>query len=82
MSKQYNVHAAKSNLSHILNQVEQGEDVIIARDGVPVARLIPIEKRTKIQFGFLKTSSPAMTRAQWDEAHQEWLSTFKADKWD
>ena len=76
------MHAAKSNLSQILSEVEQGEDVIIARDGVPIARLVPIQKQTKIQFGFLKTTAPAMTREQWDEAHQEWLSTFKAHKWD
>jgi prevent-host-death family protein len=38
-----NVGEAKSNLSKLLARVEAGEDVEIARDGVPVARLVAIE---------------------------------------
>ena len=33
-----NVHEAKTNLSRLLAQVEAGEDVVIARNGKPVAR--------------------------------------------
>ena len=39
-----NVGKAKSDLSRLLARVEAGEDVEIARDGVPVARLVPIER--------------------------------------
>ena len=35
-----NVHEAKTQLSRLLARVEAGEDVIIARRGKPVARLI------------------------------------------
>lgn len=44
----YNVHEAKSNLSRLLEQVERGEEVVIARHGKPVARLVPVlqAKRT------------------------------------
>ena len=35
-----NVHEAKTNLSRLLAQVEAGEDVVIARNGKPVARLV------------------------------------------
>jgi prevent-host-death family protein len=38
----YNVHEAKTHLSTLLEQVAGGEDVIIARAGVPVARLVPM----------------------------------------
>ncbi len=34
---------AKTDLSKLLARVEAGEDVEIARDGVPVARLVRIE---------------------------------------
>jgi antitoxin (DNA-binding transcriptional repressor) of toxin-antitoxin stability system len=34
-----NVHEAKTTLSALLAQVERGEEVIIARNGEPVARL-------------------------------------------
>jgi prevent-host-death family protein len=38
-----NVGKAKTNLSRLLARAEAGEEVEIARDGVPVARLVPIE---------------------------------------
>jgi prevent-host-death family protein len=36
------VHEAKTHLSRLLEQVEAGETVIIARHGKPVARLVPM----------------------------------------
>lgn len=38
------VHEAKSTLSRLLARVEAGEEVVIARSGHPVARLVPIER--------------------------------------
>ena len=38
-----NVHEAKTTLSQLLLAVETGEDVVIARNGVPVARLLPAD---------------------------------------
>ena len=40
-----NVHEAKTHLSRLLVQVENGEEVVIARNGKPVARLSPVRKR-------------------------------------
>ncbi len=37
-----NVHEAKTHLSRLLERVEQGEEVVIARSGRPVARLVPL----------------------------------------
>ncbi len=37
--KQVNIHEAKTNLSRLVEQVEYGEDVVIARNGTPVALL-------------------------------------------
>lgn len=41
---QVNVHDAKTNLSRLLQRVAAGEEVIIARAGKPVARLVPYEE--------------------------------------
>ncbi len=41
-----NVGQAKTDLSKLLARVEAGENVEIARDGVPVARLIRIDRPT------------------------------------
>lgn len=39
---QFNVHEAKSNLSRLLDLALEGEEVLIARHGIPVARLMPV----------------------------------------
>jgi len=38
----FNVHEAKTQLSRLIERVEAGEEVIIARAGKPVARLVPL----------------------------------------
>ncbi len=37
-----NIHEAKTNLSRLLARVEQGEEIVIANRGVPVAKLVPL----------------------------------------
>ena len=49
-----NVHEAKTQLSRLLMHVEAGEDVVIARSGKPVARLVKFQKQGKRQFGAMK----------------------------
>ena len=39
-----NIHEAKTHLSRLIEEVEAGEEVIIARNGKPVARLTPVQK--------------------------------------
>ena len=43
-----NVHRAKTELSRLLEAVEAGEEVIIARAGVPVARLVPVRTDERV----------------------------------
>lgn len=42
-----NVHDAKTNLSRLLQRVASGEEIVIARAGRPVARLIPFSEKKK-----------------------------------
>jgi prevent-host-death family protein len=42
---QVNVHQAKSQLSRLLELVEEGETVVIVRHGQPVAELVPAQKK-------------------------------------
>jgi prevent-host-death family protein len=39
---QVNIYEAKTHLFGLLNQVENGEEIIIARAGKPVVRLVPV----------------------------------------
>jgi prevent-host-death family protein len=49
----YNVHEAKSNLSRLLQKTAAGDRVVIMRNGVPVAELIPYRDKTrKRELGF------------------------------
>jgi prevent-host-death family protein len=41
MSRAVNVHEAKTRFSKLLKRVELGEEVVIAKAGRPVARLVP-----------------------------------------
>jgi prevent-host-death family protein len=43
MSTIVNVHQAKTHLSRLLDEVAAGAEVIIAKAGKPVARLVPLE---------------------------------------
>jgi prevent-host-death family protein len=46
-----NIHEAKSRLSKLVQQVEKGEEVIIARAGKPVAKLVPYSEEGKARRG-------------------------------
>ena len=41
-----NIHEAKTHLSRLVERVETGEEIVIARAGRPVARLIPYRAQT------------------------------------
>ena len=40
-----NVHEAKTHLSRLLERVERREEIVIARAGTPVAKLVPLGAR-------------------------------------
>jgi prevent-host-death family protein len=52
--KQLNLAEAK--LSHLVDQAAKGKGVIIAKSGIPMAKLVPLDddKRKAFKFGTLK----------------------------
>jgi len=53
--KTFNVYDAKTNFSKILDMVQAGEAVTIAKAGQPVADLVPhVIPKNKIKFGTMK----------------------------
>ena len=44
--QQINIHQAKTQFSKLLASVEKGEEIIIARYGEPIAKLVPFEKHS------------------------------------
>jgi prevent-host-death family protein len=62
-----NVHEAKTTLSALLAEVERGEDVTIARNGIPVAKLVRIGAPPARQAGLLR-SQPGWQDFTYDPA--------------
>jgi prevent-host-death family protein len=54
MDKVVTVHAAKTQLSRLLAEVEAGETVIIARGRTPIAKLVPLAPAGQRKFGAMK----------------------------
>ena len=51
-AKQVNVNHAKTHLSKLLAEVEKGHEIVVARAGKPVAKIIPFkEKKNRMTFG-------------------------------
>ena len=40
----FNIHEAKTHFSNLLERVLGGEEIVIAKAGVPIARLIPFDE--------------------------------------
>jgi prevent-host-death family protein len=78
MSRTVNVHEAKTHLSRLLEAVEAGEDVVIARAGKPIARLVPAAARTQ-------SRTPGAWRGQvviaddFDETPEDLIAAFHGD---
>ena len=52
--KTVNLHAAKTHLSRLVDEAAAGEEVVIAKAGKPMVRLVPLRPRTRTGFGELK----------------------------
>ncbi|SEE78555.1 type II toxin-antitoxin system Phd/YefM family antitoxin [Jiangella alba] len=62
---QFNIHEAKTQLSRIIERVERGEQVVISRAGVPVAKVVPFPaKARRRQRGSL--AGQVTMAADWD----------------
>lgn len=50
-----NIHEAKTHLSRLVEEVAAGEEIIIAKAGKPIARLVPLDNAPKKRrLGLLK----------------------------
>jgi prevent-host-death family protein len=49
-----NVHEAKSQLSKLIERVRMGDEVVIAKAGKPVVKLVPVDRPAKRVFGSAK----------------------------
>ena len=71
------VHDAKADLSRLLDRVEAGEEVVIARAGKPVAKLVPIPAAQPRVPGRLKHLAPPPDSFFFDPLPEEELRLWE-----
>ena len=52
MAKTLNLYQAKSHLSALVDEAAQGEEIVIAKAGKPMAKLVPLEQKSLMPRNF------------------------------
>ena len=82
MAKQVNIHAAKTNFSKLVEEVEAGADIIVARAGKPVLRLVKYEaqelqvRAVPRELGFARGMFPDFDQEQFDAYDEDLWAGF------
>lgn len=78
--QQINIYEAKSHFSRLLEQVSQGDSVIIAKSGKPLAKLVPLDSSTHSPFQFGSLLGQIKTSDDFDAPlADDVLDLFEAD---
>ena len=62
--KLVNVYEARGQFSKLLDEAEAGEEIVIARNGTPVVRLVPVRPPQR-RFGRWQGTVPQLSDAEW-----------------
>lgn len=77
---QVNMLQAKTHLSRLVEAVESGaeKEIIIARNGKPAAKLVPVEEKPKkkIRLGIADGKFPVVTQEEFDADNEEIWKAF------
>ena len=74
---QVNVHQAKSQLSRLLELVQDGETVVIVSHGQPVAELVPARRKGGFPFGIAREEPLVASGDEWWQS----MSEDEVDDW-
>ena len=69
-----NIHQAKTQFSKLIARIESGEEIIIAKSGKPVARLVPLD--------YLEDRKPGIAEGRVTDAFFEPLPDDELEPWD
>lgn len=83
MNRPVNMLEAKTNLSKLVEAVESGSEteIVIARNGKPAARLVPLEEKPKqkIKLGLHDGKYPVQTQEEFDADNDLVAAMFYGD---
>ncbi len=75
MYEEINIHAAKTQFSRLVDRAEHGEEIVIARAGKPVVKLVRLQpQRQPRKLGIWKNQ--VVIHDDFDELPQDILDTF------
>ncbi|MGI9027283.1 MAG: type II toxin-antitoxin system Phd/YefM family antitoxin [Candidatus Saccharimonadales bacterium] len=74
--KTVNIYEAKTNLSKLLERVQNGEEIVIAKAGKPIASLNPYNEQTAPQLGIWQSNPEVMIPDDFDDMDPEIMSLF------
>lgn len=69
-----NVHEAKTNLSKLIEKALNGEEVVIAKAGKPLVRLVPVREKKESVFGI--DAGKMWIADDFDELPEDILAAF------
>ena len=80
MAKIVNIHAAKTHFSKLVEEVEAGAEITIARSGKPVMRLVKyVDEPVQRRMGFAQGLVSDLSIEDWDAIDDEFNSLFKGN---
>ena len=79
MSINVSVHEAKTHLSKLLQRVMAGEEIVIAKSGKPVARIVPIEQKPGPRQPGSAKGLFTVPDSFFDELPEDVLASFEGD---
>lgn len=84
MTKQVNIHAAKTHFSKLCEEVEAGGEVVIARAGKPILKLVKVEDEQPIlrKLGGLAHLGDQLDQTFWDELNRNAAEDLNLSGWD
>lgn len=69
-----NIHDAKTNLSKLLERAMNGEEVVIAKAGIPMVRLVPVREKRESCFGM--DAGKIWIADDFDELPDDFMAAF------
>ncbi len=72
------MHEAKTKLSQLVERAEAGEDIVIARNGMPVARLVPVARKNSLAAVHGALSGRVQLAEDFDELPDDIADAFGA----
>jgi len=83
MDNHVNIHDAKTHFSKLVAKVEAGEEIVIARAGKPIMKLVKIEPELpQIVPGFAKDAFPDWDEDDWEALDKQFNSLFRDKSFD